>query len=1026
VRRNTPRIDSQRSELTFARQDLVLLCDASASTVDAVNAFDIPHLLDFATTDAHIVLFAERAIHSYDRVTGEQLAVKVGDYLDPAGHAQISSACPELAVWAAEPNRVIRFATSAAGISIEDPPVDGQWILPVAANRWLSWTQGTLRLWRTIGDAWENQVGDAALPMTAGQVVLNAHLLVLIQKSEEAISLFIVAMSDGTMQTQLRFEDACDVRIATKKGYALVRTADDIQVVDLRLGRISHELYLPIGVDDFAIDDSARRIGLFKGDGVDVVEAESLTRAARQDGEYEVPPEISNPVTTDEIVSHDEAPVGVVWPSEFPSSPLLRLDPLEPLNMATAAQSKAELYCALDVAGQLFRQAIARAWDSGQLSRQSKDTLWLEPNILGLMGSTSGLAIDKLREAEDGVVGAISNRIASDVSLAGMVTPLGAIRQRFGLSANAETLLVILAAPHIEYKYTLLLNLLQSVHSVFDHPFHEHTLRLLFKPLQSKAISRELDDDMPLRKYGIIIMGKTARPHVSLTVEPMILRYISGLNIDGEIDPHVVIRSADRNLEELQMAPDIVHRALTELSHQAQAHVRMAVRGRTGSGRHALLAALASRAGRDLGVIDITAMLRGKRLAGQLRAALQRAQLRSALPCVDGLEATFANEEPDTKLAVARVLRQHPGPLAVRLPPEAQIPLDPGYLLYDIRSRTESERGDSWRASIERHAVGLSDASELASRYRVGPGIVERVVSEVAHRYDPPATPAQWNAAFDQSVRQYLENKLGHVANRVTRLSTWSDIVLPTDIIASLTELTARVRHRKRVYETWGFDKSMTSSRGITALFAGTPGTGKTMVAGVIARELGLDVYRVDVSRITSKWIGETEKNLGSLFDAAEDGQVMLLFDEADSLFGKRTEAKTSNDRYANMETNYLLQRLDTFEGIAILTTNFGTAIDPAFKRRLTYSLTFPFPDEEMRAKLWAALIPSKAPIRGPLDFASLASRFRLSGGYIRNAVLRAAFLAIEEGAITQDHLERAVRIEFRELGLLTDSGAIE
>jgi hypothetical protein len=802
VRRNTPRIDSQRSELTFARQDLVLLCDTNASTVDALNAFDIPHLLDFATTDAHIVLFAERAIHQYNRETGEQLAVKVGDYLDPAGHAQLSSACPELAVWAAEPNRVIRFATGAADLIIEEPPVDGQWILPVAANRWLSWTQGTLRLWRIIGAAWQNQVGDAALPMTAGQLVLNAHLLVLIQKSEEAISLFIVVMSDGTVQTQLRFEDACDVRIATKKGYALVRTADDIQVIDLRLGRISHELYLPIGVDDFAIDDSARRVALFKGDGVDVVEADSLTLAARQAGEYEMPLSVADPVII-ETLSYDEAPVSVVLPSEFPQLPLLRLRPLEPLTMATDAQSKENLYCALDVAGNLFRVAIAKAWDTGRLSRGSKDMKLFETYVDGFMDRRTGLATDKLSEAKYGVSAAIEARKASNAALAGMVTPLRAIRQRFGLSELAENLLVILAAPHIEYKYTLLLNLLQSVHSVFDHPFYEHTLRLLFDPHDAKLIARELDDDMPLRKYGIIIMGKTARPHVSLTVEPMILRYISGLNIDGEIDPHVVIRSADRNLEELQMAPDIVHRALTELSHQAQAHVRMAVRGRTGSGRHALLAALASRAGRDLGVIDITAMLRGKRLAGQLRAALQRAQLRSALPCVDGLEATFANEEPDTKLAVARVLRQHPGPLAVRMPPEAQIPLDPGYLLYDIRSRTESERGDSWRASIERHAVGLSDASELASRYRVGPGVVERVVSEVAHRYDPPTTPAQWNAAFDQSVRQYLENKLGHVANRVTRLSTWSDIVLPPDIIASLTELTARVRHRKRVYETW-------------------------------------------------------------------------------------------------------------------------------------------------------------------------------------------------------------------------------
>jgi SpoVK/Ycf46/Vps4 family AAA+-type ATPase len=199
------------------------------------------------------------------------------------------------------------------------------------------------------------------------------------------------------------------------------------------------------------------------------------------------------------------------------------------------------------------------------------------------------------------------------------------------------------------------------------------------------------------------------------------------------------------------------------------------------------------------------------------------------------------------------------------------------------------------------------------------------------------------------------------------------------------------------------------------------------MGAGVIARDLGLDLYRVDLSRIASRWLGETEKNLGALFDAAEEGQVMLLFDEADSLFGKRTEVKTSTDRYANMEVNYLLQRLDSFEGIAILTTNFGKAIDPAFRRRLTYRVTFPFPDEEMREQLWRTLLPPQLPLGGKINFEALAQRFRLSGGYIRNAALRAAFLAAEEGvALTQDHIERAIRMEFREIGKLAESGVLE
>jgi SpoVK/Ycf46/Vps4 family AAA+-type ATPase len=219
----------------------------------------------------------------------------------------------------------------------------------------------------------------------------------------------------------------------------------------------------------------------------------------------------------------------------------------------------------------------------------------------------------------------------------------------------------------------------------------------------------------------------------------------------------------------------------------------------------------------------------------------------------------------------------------------------------------------------------------------------------------------------------------------------------------------------------------MTTARGLTALFYGPPGTGKTMVAGVIAQELGLDMYRVDLARIVSKWVGETEKNLAEVFDAAEDGQVLILFDEADSLFAKRTDVRTSNDRYANLEVNYLLQRLDTFEGVAILTSNLDGAIDPAFKRRLSLRLQFPFPDEETRVRLWTGHVTAETPVAGDFDFSDLARRFPLSGGYIRNCALRAAFLAAHEGRpLAQSHLVRAIHLEYREIGKLSTTSRLE
>ena len=384
----------------------------------------------------------------------------------------------------------------------------------------------------------------------------------------------------------------------------------------------------------------------------------------------------------------------------------------------------------------------------------------------------------------------------------------------------------------------------------------------------TQQIARELDGDRPLRRYGLIGVAAGERPFAGLTIDPLVVRYIANQSPDGEPDPHLKVRHVDRDLAELQLPRPVVLKAVRFLAGVRDGEpVRIVVRGRAGSGRHTLLTSLAARAGRSLGVIDLSTIPREpRRAAPALEAALRRAMLRGLVPCIDGLEL-ISPEDPDAKIQIGAALRNHPGPIALRLPAEARIPLDPGYLLLDVPQRGEQLRAESWTVALERHHIELADTSELAARYRVGPGIIERVCAEVVRRPERPTDPAAWIRELDDAVRQHLENRLGTTANRVTRLASWADIVLPEDITDSLLELTARVRHRKIVYEQWGFDRSMTTSRGITALFQGSPGTGKTMVAGVIARDLGL-------------------------------------------------------------ELNYLLQRLDSFEGIAILTTNFGSAID--------------------------------------------------------------------------------------------------
>jgi SpoVK/Ycf46/Vps4 family AAA+-type ATPase len=232
------------------------------------------------------------------------------------------------------------------------------------------------------------------------------------------------------------------------------------------------------------------------------------------------------------------------------------------------------------------------------------------------------------------------------------------------------------------------------------------------------------------------------------------------------------------------------------------------------------------------------------------------------------------------------------------------------------------------------------------------------------------------------------------LAQRLELKATWDDIVLPEQEMLLLRQIAGQVNQRSKVYADWGFERKMNRGLGITALFAGDSGTGKTLAAEVLANQLRLNLYRIDLSAVVSKYIGETEKNLRRLFDAAEDGGAILFFDEADALFGKRSEVKDSHDRYANIEVNYLLQRMEAYRGLAILATNIRSALDIAFTRRLRFIVTFPFPTAVDRARMWQRAFPPQTPVED-LDYTRLA-RVNLTGGAIHNAAINAAFLAAQ------------------------------
>jgi SpoVK/Ycf46/Vps4 family AAA+-type ATPase len=261
--------------------------------------------------------------------------------------------------------------------------------------------------------------------------------------------------------------------------------------------------------------------------------------------------------------------------------------------------------------------------------------------------------------------------------------------------------------------------------------------------------------------------------------------------------------------------------------------------------------------------------------------------------------------------------------------------------------------------------------------------------------------------------RSLSRPRLADLAQRIVPSAAWDDLVLPEIQKQTLRQISSQVRHRMKVYETWGFAAKGNRGLGVSALFTGESGTGKTMAAEVLAGELSLDLYRIDLSAVVSKYIGETEKNLKQVFDAAEEGGAILLFDEADALFGKRSDVKDSHDRYANIEVSYLLQRMEAYRGLAILTTNLKSAIDRAFQRRLRFSVNFPFPDAAQREAIWSRIFPARTPTH-ELDPKRL-SQLNVAGGNIRNIALNAAFLAATDGngtPLEMRHVMCAARFE--------------
>ncbi|NOR41696.1 MAG: AAA family ATPase, partial [Gammaproteobacteria bacterium] len=536
--------------------------------------------------------------------------------------------------------------------------------------------------------------------------------------------------------------------------------------------------------------------------------------------------------------------------------------------------------------------------------------------------------------------------------------------------------------------------------------------------------------DAPLRRWRLIEVGTGSGLTTSiLRIDERVLHYLAGVH---HLDERLI-----GMVEPLRMPehPDLVpsHQVLVErlagVWQQVEARSALPVVqlcGGEAAGKREIAAAACVALGLNLNVISagfipvVPAELDALIRLCEREAAIGKSALMVDCDDVDMNDAA-------RRMVINQMMERINSPLFVT----TQEPLrmrERSMVTIDVGKPTSGEQRNIWENTLGSVTSDLnSNVDALVSQYSMGARAIHNACADALGRTASSDAGNQndlngldrllWDAC-----RVQARPRLDNLAQRIEPAATWDDLVLPEMQRQTLLEIAVHVKQRAKVYESWGFGAKSSGGLGISALFTGGSGTGKTMAAEVLANELRLDLYRIDLSQVVSKYIGETEKNLRHVFDAAEEGGAILLFDEADALFGKRSEVKDSHDRYANIEVSYLLQRMEAYRGLAILTTNMKSAVDTAFLRRIRFIVNFPFPDAKQRARIWEGIFPKSTPTDG-LDIEKLA-RLNVAGGNIRNIALNAAFLAADAGGVVHmEHLLRAARSEYVKMEKpLTDS----
>ena len=529
-----------------------------------------------------------------------------------------------------------------------------------------------------------------------------------------------------------------------------------------------------------------------------------------------------------------------------------------------------------------------------------------------------------------------------------------------------------------------------------------------------------LSPDRPLRYWNLVeVLGGDTLTTGRLRIQERVLHYLAGLQgVDERLQAFVKAVLPPGMLPPSQQAA-ARQTALNWIQDRGANTVPIIqLCGEGPAAKRAIAATAAAMAGLQLHTLSIWNLPRAASEINALVRLWERESVLSSsallLECDEADHADTASSAP-----VHQWMETLRSPLVI----STRAPLrcrHRGAVLLDVNKPTVDEQVSLWRGLLEGSFPNLNgEVDSLVSQFSLSPATIQSVAEqatatiateEAASGAESRLADRLWDACRVQARPQ-----IEALAQRIEADASWEDLVLPEKQKQVLQQIAIHLRQRTQVYHTWGFAAKSSRGLGLSALFAGPSGTGKTMAAEVLASDLRLDLYKIDLSQVVSKYIGETEKNLRRVFDAAEDGAAVLLFDEADALFGKRTEVKDSHDRYANIEVSYLLQRMEAYRGLAILTTNRKNSLDQAFLRRLRFVVEFPFPEPAQRAEIWRRVFPAATPTED-LRIDRLA-RLTAAGGNIRNIALGAAFIAADAGEpVRMSHLLSAARSEFAKL----------